>query len=262
MNRIAIAQTNIIWEDKKANLTIAEQYIIEAKNNGAAYVFFPEMSFTGFSMNTDITSESDGYTKEFVSKLALKHHIGIGFGWVERNELAYNHYSIVNDEGVIISDYKKIHPFSYADEDRYFSAGDKLTFFSIFNITWSTFICYDLRFPEIFQIASKKSDIIIVPANWPERRTNHWVTLLKARAIENQVYIIAVNCYGDNIGGIKYCGNSCVINPNGDVLLSCENEGLYFWDMTNDVKNYRDSFPFKKDRREELYYKLLEENNT
>ena len=172
MNRIAIAQTNIIWEDKEANLTIAEQYIIEANNNGASYVFFPEMSFTGFSMNTDITSESDGYTKDYISKLALKYHIGIGFGWVEKRELAYNHYSVVNDEGVIISDYKKIHPFSYADEDKYFSAGDKLTFFSIFNITCSTFICYDLRFPEIFQIASKKSDIIIVPANWPERRTD------------------------------------------------------------------------------------------
>lgn len=120
-------------------------------------------------------------------------------------------------------------------------------------------LCYDLRFPEIFQIASKKADVILVPANWPEARTEHWKCLLRARAIENQVYIFGINCVGKN-NGLNYSGHSCIIDPNGKVLEELsDREGVLSFELKNDVKKIRDGFPVKRDRREDLYSRLYKE---
>ena len=94
---------------------------------------------------------------------------------------------------------------------------------------------------------------IIIPANWPAKRAEHWKALLKARAIENQVYIFAANCQG-NIGGIYYSGDSCVINPDGQVLeMLSDQEGVIVYDLVDDVFLYRKAFPVLKDRRKDLY---------
>lgn len=258
--KVALVQTQIAWEDKERNYGTAEKRVGEAVDQGAEAVFFPEMSFTGFSMNTDATKEG-GRTVRHMSSLARRYHASIGFGWVkdctETCGKCENHYTIVDSGGNVLSDYAKLHPFSYSGEDLKFEGGGALAHFVLNGIPCSSFICYDLRFPEIFQAASGEAHVIIVPANWPAGRRHHWKTLLRARAIENQVYILAVNCVGE-IGGVSYAGDSCVISPGGEVNAALSGtEGLIVMELTDDVECFRREFPVKQDRREALYAGLL-----
>lgn len=259
--RIALAQTQIVWENKERNDAVAGKRIEEAVSRKADAIFFPEMSFTGFSMNTDVTKENDGRTVQRMSAMARQYQVSIGFGWVKDCTAVCgkceNHYTVVDSKGTIQSDYAKLHPFSYSGEDFKFQGGGALTHFALNGIPCSSFICYDLRFPEIFQAASKKAHMIIVPANWPAKRRGHWKTLLRARAIENQVYILAVNCVGET-GGVSYMGDSCVVDPNGTVLAELSGtEGMIVLELTDDVACFREEFPVKQDRREAFYVKLF-----
>ncbi len=260
--KISLAQTWIAWEDKAYNYKIAKERIRESVKQEADAVFFPEMSFTGFSMNTDVTKEKDERTIQCMSTLAQQYHVSIGFGWVkdcmETCGKCENHYTIVDSTGNVLSDYAKLHPFSYSGEDSRFQGGSAIADFSLNGIPCSSFICYDLRFPEIFQAASKKAHMMIVPANWPAKRSAHWKALLQARAIENQVYILAVNCVGET-GGVRYTGDSCVIGPDGDVrAMRSDAEGIIHFKLEDDVEDFRASFPVKQDRRETLYAGLLQ----
>jgi len=255
--KIALAQTWILWEDKPANYHRAEGLIQEAADCGAEVIFFPEMSFTGFSMNTEVTKEQNQETITYMKQLAQKYSISIGFGWVKDcGKLCENHYTVMAHTGIILSDYAKIHPFSFSGEDKQFIGGSAVSAFCLHGIPFSNFICYDLRFPEIFQAVSERAHVIVLAANWPARRSSHWKALLKARAIENQVYILAVNCVG-NIGGTDYAGDSCVLNPNGDVQAYLSGtEGTVYFALEDDVQQFREAFPVKQDRREALYRKL------
>lgn len=259
--KIALAQTHIVWEDKEQNYEIARERIEEALRRAANVVFFPEMSFTGFSMNTDCTKEKDDRTIQRMSTLAAQYQVGIGFGWVkdciETCGKCENHYTVVDSTGAVLSDYAKIHPFSYSGEDLKFQGGSALAHFALNGIACSNFICYDLRFPEIFQAASRRAHVIVVPANWPAKRSAHWKALLKARAIENQVYMLAVNCVGES-GGVLYTGDSCIIGPDGDVKAELSGtEGIIDWELTDDTDSFREAFPVKQDRREALYVEAL-----
>lgn len=260
--RVALAQTNIIWEDKIKNECKAIEYISQASCAGAEAIFFPEMSLTGFSMNTDLTAEKDKNTIHKFCDIAVQYNIAIGIGWAKNtSELAENHYTIIGRSGEELSDYAKIHPFSYAGEDKFFSAGSEIVLFDLGNYRWSSFICYDLRFPEIFQIASRTAEAIVVPANWPKQREEHWKCLLEARAIENQCFILGVNCTG-RINGVMYGGGSCVFSPNGDLLGKHEGgEGILIMDLDKDVKELREKFPVKKDRKRDLYISKYKEEN-
>lgn len=252
--KVALAQTHILWENKQENEKQALKYIEQAADLGAQAVFFPEMSLTGFSMNTKETAEKNIAVLHNFSDMAIRYHMAIGIGWTKQGErLAENHYSIIDGEGNLISDYTKIHPFSYADENKFFISGEKITYFELGEYCWSNFICYDLRFPELFQIASEKAEVIIVPANWPKRRNEHWRCLLRARAIENQCYILAVNCVGQ-INGIEYSGNSCGISPNGEMLSELEGKtGIIMVDLWENVKELQKGFPVKQDRKWDFY---------
>ncbi len=255
--KVLLYQMNIIWEDKEANYKCVERKLQEASERKADLFLLPEMSFTGFSMNTSVTGEKDYETIHKMQSYAGQYHTAIGFGWVKDcGEKAENHYTVVDKDGRVLSDYVKIHPFSFVGEDIKFQGGKNIAYFSMDGISFSSFICYDLRFPEIFQIASKKADVLLIPANWPEARRAHWRCLLQARAIENQVYIIAVNCTGD-IGGVNYSGDSCIINPNGQILQELSGqEGLMEYDLQDETAEFRNHFPVKNDRREDLYYAL------
>lgn len=256
--RVALFQMYIEWENKTKNFEHLENELEKLQSEEIDLLLLPEMSFTGFSMNTDKTKEADEHTVNQMKKYAIKYNVSIGFGWVKDcGEKSENHYTIVNNIGEILSDYVKIHPFSYSGEDVYFQGGKEIVSYSFLDTEFSTLICYDLRFPEVFQIASKTADVIIVPANWPEKRSEHWKSLLKARAIENQVYVFAINCCG-RIGGQYYSGDSCIINPDGKVLdIITDKEGIIVYEFVNDVKQYRDDFPTKRDRVDTLYYELL-----
>jgi Predicted amidohydrolase len=251
---------NITWEDKEVNKRKVKQFIQSIIGQEVDIILFPEMCLTGFSMNLAKTKDATEKTIVFFSELAVQYNLHIGFGWTKatQEEKAENHYTIVNPTGELLTDYIKIHPFHFAGEDQYFNGGKELVYCDINEFRISPFICYDLRFPELFQAASQNADMIIVPANWPEARKEHWICLLKARAIENQVYIIGINCVGE-VGGVTYSGDSCIIDPLGNVLkVMPDDEGILIYEFENNIADYRQAFPMKQDRRTELYRKFYE----
>lgn len=257
--RLAICQLEIKFEDKPYNLSKIHTMVKQASEQETELILLPEMSLTGFSVNTKVTQEFEHETLDSMKQLARDFQVAIGFGWVKGGAVkAENHYTVVDASAAIISDYIKIHPFSYGNENQYFQGGDSISFFTLNQVRFCTFICYDLRFPEIFQLASSKASIIIVAANWPAERKEHWQCLLRARAIENQCYIIGVNCVGWQ-KSLYYSGDSSIINPNGDMLhISKEFEALQLFEIENDVGKYRNRFPTQNDRKTELYKQLSE----
>lgn len=257
--KITLVQNHIIWENRDRNIAVIEK--IAAENEDTDLFLLPEMSFTGFSMNTAKTADPTGKIVSLMSDLAVRHKAAIGFGWVRNtDDKCENVYTVVDSSGRIISDYVKIHPFSYSGEDKYFSGGNKISVYKIGGIPFSTFICYDLRFPELFRAVCKDVHAVIVPANWPAKRADHWKTLLRARAIENQVYILGINCAGE-INGQYYSGDSCIIDPNGKMCgMLSDMEGILKYDLTDNTETYRNAFPVLKDIRTDLCHKFRAED--
>lgn len=263
---VGLAQMHIEWENKEDNLIKLEEYLRDfSRDKGCddGIILFPEMSLTGFSMNTDVTADRQRETVDICKKLAAKYNISMGVGWVSKeNELAKNHYSIIAASGVEILDYVKIHPFAYSGEDKYFEGGNAIYTCKMGDFNVGVLICFDLRFPEVFQHLSDEAELIIVAANWPMARNMHWNTLLSARAIENQCYIAGVNCVGE-IGGQKYSGDSALISPEGVRIIpvrTCEyadGGSLMIYNIDNNVKKIRDNFPVKSARRTDLYRTLM-----
>ncbi|MBQ9232723.1 MAG: carbon-nitrogen family hydrolase [Lachnospiraceae bacterium] len=273
--RTALFQMNIIWENKAQNLDKVRLCLDLLLEKNVDLLLLPEMSLTGFSMNTKATGEEDNYTVERTKELALNYGIGIGVGWTKKGDdtLCENHYTLVGKTGEILSDYVKIHPFSYDNEDKYFRGGDKISICRFGDFSIGTAICYDLRFGDIFMKMSENADMIVIPANWPAARVIHWDTLLRARAIENQCYIIGINCAG-MVNGKKYLGHSVMINPVGEIvkpnmILDINNnfydtnsfdedveDAVLIYDISNDVHKIREDFPVRNDRRPDLYNTL------
>lgn len=261
--RVALFERNIAWEDKEANFAELERILPMLEHRQIDLLLLPEMSMTGFSMHTNVTAEEGCETIEACGRLAQGYGINIGVGWVKKAEkLSENHYTIVSSEdGSSLLDYTKMHPFSYADEDEYFVGGDSIDVCNIRNMNIGSAICYDLRFPELFTRLAKKSELIVVPANWPAKRSLHWITLLRARAIETQCFIAGINCCGD-MDGQCYSGDSVMFGPEGEQLTPFEvinindTDKIITYDVINNVDEVRKAFPVSSDRREELYGKL------
>ncbi|MFL0245860.1 carbon-nitrogen family hydrolase [Candidatus Clostridium stratigraminis] len=266
--KIALAQMSVEFENKEKNKEKCRSFIKEAKDKACDLIIFPEMTLTGFSMNTKEIAEDNNDTIDWFKNKAINYGLYIGFGHVVRmNEKCENRFTIVSPDNKEILSYAKIHPFSYSLEDKYYKGGNSILLTRISGFMISPFICYDLRFPEIFQIASKECHLITVAANWPKSRRDNWITLLKARAIENQCYVAGVNVVG-MINGYEYSGDSLIIDPIGRVIAKVEEkEELLIGEIDIDtVLRFRDHFPIKKDRREELYKnitakKCMEQNS-
>lgn len=257
--KIALCQTDISFERKEENIAKALEFIKNAAMQKSELILFPEMSFTGFSMNVALTGESDNYSINTIKNAAIKNNIVVGFGYVCLNgNRGENRYVIIKNTGEILSEYTKIHSFAIGGEREDFISGNALpTPVSIARQSISTFICYDLRFPEIFRAVADNSTLITVAANWPKARREHWMALLKARAIENQVYIAGVNCTG-NQDCIAYCGDSMVINPQGEVIAAAKygSEELLICEIADDTEKIRNDFPVGISRKLELYKEL------
>lgn len=255
--KAALCQTEILWEDKPQNIGKAENFIKAAAGQNAEIVLFPEMSFTGFSMDIEKTKEFHMETADRVKEFAARYGVLIGFGWVKAAEnKAENHYTVISKDGEILSDYVKIHSFQYGGEGEQFVSGSSVCSFHYRGVCFTPFICYDLRFPEIFRMAMDETDVYLIPANWPSSRSMHWNTLLKARAIENQAYVLGINCVGE-IGGLSYHGDTSAIDPNGNLIgyLSGKEGILYIPIDTRDL-GIRKSFPVRADRKPSVYGKL------
>lgn len=219
--KIAVCQLDIKYEDKEYNLASAKEYVAEAKERGADMILFPEMSFTGFSMNTDLTGEDDDYTYDLIGEWASQMDIAIGFGWVLYKENSENHYSVFDNEGNLLGDYTKIHLFEDAKEDEHFEPGDEIVAFDYMGLNIGLSICYDLRFDDIYDELAG-ADVILVPANWPEARRDDYRDLLIERAKQYECYMIGINCCGDQEE--HYTGDSAVVTPEGEVLFEVYDE--------------------------------------
>ncbi len=252
---IALAQMDISWEDIERNMKKAQEFIEKAVENNVELILFPEMALTGFTMNIDKLLLKEEEIIDWIKKIAVESKINIGLGFSIRvDERGKNKYIVISKEGKILLKYTKLHPFSYARESEKYYQGEEIGICKIDEFNMASFICYDLRFPEIFQIASKKAQIITVAANWPESRQEHWITLLKARAIENQCYVIGINRVG--IGdGLQYGGDSVFVNPNGEILNELTSkESLVVETLEiEQVLEVRAKFDIKRDRRENYY---------
>lgn len=256
--KAAICQLDIKYECKDENIISAEKMIKEAAEKKADIIFFPEMTLTGFSMNVPVCGEENNETVFLMKKKAEEYGIAVGFGWIKKTGcLGENHYTVFSSKGEELADYIKMHPFSYSGEDKHYKAGECIVTFEMLGKKIGLFICYDLRFPEIFQAASKEAEIIVVAANWSEKRISHWNKLIEARAVENQCWMIGVNCFGDQ-NGLHYNGSSRAVDPQGDTVVSIEDkQGIIFCDIDDSAEKTRKVFPMKKDRKILLYKNLL-----
>lgn len=253
--KIALIQLNIAWESKKVNLNRAKSFIERAAEERCDVIVFPEMFNTGFSMDiSKIAEDKNGETFKILSKAAKKNSIYViaGFPIKLSNEEKGRNIAVVFDrKGNVIAQYTKMHPFSLLKEDQYYLAGNNPVIFNIDKTPCSIFICYDLRFPEIFRKVAKNVEVIFVIANWPSSRKNHWDALLKARAIENQCFVIGVNRTGTDGNGIKYHGSSLVYDPFGRKICSGNSKNEFLICELNPLETLliRTNFPFLRDMR-------------
>ena len=259
---IGIAQMDIVWEDSKENMNKVETFVKKASENKAELILFPEMTLTGFTMDVQKLFLLEEEIISWVKNVAIHNNINIGLGFaIKVDEKGENKYVFVSNEGEVLVNYTKMHPFSYGGEaDKYYS-GKEICICKINEFKIAPFICYDLRFPEIFQTASKEAQIITVAASWPKKREEHWITLLKARAIENQCYVIGINRVG--LGdGLEYNGASIFVSPNGEILNEINsNEMLIINNLEmGKIREVKGRFDIKKDRREELYKSYSKDN--
>ncbi|MBA3656416.1 MAG: carbon-nitrogen family hydrolase [Gemmatimonadaceae bacterium] len=262
--RIALASMDQAWENKELNLERVSALANSAAGLGAELVVFPEMTLTGFTMNTGYSAETaeNSPSVKALAQIAAAEKIWLLAGVVFRSgETATNNLVGFAPDGMQRVLYAKIHPFSFAGEDRFFSRGEHLATLALTEFTLGLSICYDLRFPELFAALADKADVLINIANWPRRRLDHWVTLLRARAIENQVYVVGVNRTGTDGNGVEYVSSSMVIDPNGVALSPVSTAGdIDVYDMTRQaLDEFRKSFSTRQDRLPDLYGKFLHE---
>ncbi|HSP86734.1 MAG TPA: carbon-nitrogen family hydrolase, partial [Ignavibacteriaceae bacterium] len=243
-------QYNPSWEDKNKNqekiLSLLEK---EPPQN--SLLIFPEMTLTGFSMNTEkLSEERDGESFKFFSDVAKKYSSNIMAGIIEKSGTDYfNTLLHIDSSGALLNYYRKIHPFSFSDEDKNFTGSNKPVITEIGKCKIGLSICYDLRFPELFRFyAKERIDLIINIANWPTPRIEHWKTLLKARAIENQCFVAGCNRISSD-PYVEYNGFSSIFDPMGHEVLSIENkEGIFSAEIDiKKVEEVRSRLPFLND---------------
>lgn len=251
---IAAVQLDIAWEDPGKNF-LNSQTLLSLLNFPVDLIVFPETFSTGYTMNSKRFAEQKFSASEtFLSQIAREKEALVGGGWIQENGSAppLNTFSLVEPEGKIHR-YHKAHPFSFAGEEKFYTAGKELVNFSYNGWNISPLICYDLRFPEAFRKQAGQTDLYIIIANWPDDRIEHWSALLKARAIENQAYVLAVNRVGSSgkKQQTKFSGRTSLYTPFGDNLFThMGKEGIMTAEIDWDhLQEQRNTYPFLKDRK-------------
>lgn len=251
---VVCCQLDPVWEDKLSNLENLASLLSQQEIPADSLIVLPEMFSTGFSMDFEKLAEdpNSSLTLDFLAELARNHQSAIMAGLVlNRDGVLANEAVLLNSSGEIVGDYAKIHPFTPSGEGKAGCCGSWVKTMPLGNWTLAPFICYDLRFPEIFRLATPAAELLVVLANWPTPRVEHWETLLKARAIENQAYVIGVNRAGSD-PNLDFPGCSLIIDPKGQVLAQAGNE-VELLTATLDreaVLNWRSDFPASNDRHE------------
>jgi predicted amidohydrolase len=251
--RIAGIQHDIVWEDPDANFARLAPRIAGAAGAGARLVVLTEMYATGFSMATEKTAEPvGGPSTRFLVEQAAQHDVWIAASLPEQPDdvdTPFNTLVFAGPDGTTHR-YRKIHPFTYSGEDEHFSAGSDHVSVDVDGLRVTLFVCYDLRFADEFWATAVGTDVYVVPANWPGARRSHWSALLRARAIENQAYVVGINRVGHG-GGLDYTGDSAIVDPMGETLVAAAGEeATIVTEVSADrVAEVRDAYRFLQDRR-------------
>lgn len=258
MLKITTIQSNLHWENKEANLRMFEHKLLHLEEP-TEVVVLPEMFSTGFSMNPQSLAEDmHGETIHWMREQSAKYKIVLtGSVIIKEDDRYFNRLICMLPNGQL-GYYDKRHRFAFAGEDKFYSQGNKRLIASVKGWKINLQVCYDLRFPVWSRQQLQKNeaeelqpeyDVLIYVANWPERRSHAWKTLLCARAIENQCYVVGVNRVGDDGNLIHHSGNSMVVDPLGEVLYHmAEEEDINTVILQKDhLDNVRTKFPFWKD---------------
>jgi predicted amidohydrolase len=256
--RIAAAQMDLIWHERSANHAKARALAEEARRQDAELLVLPEMFATGFSMDTSVTAEPlNGPTPTFLRTLARDLDMAVVGGFVLIRPLDTRPLNValaVNRRGEHLALYAKMHLIGLLGEDENYEPGESPVTFDLGPIRAAAFVCYDLRFPELFRAVVDVCGLVIVIASWPTTRQLHWNLLLQARAVESQCFIVGVNRVGEG-GGSIFTGGSAIMDPMGQVLASAGNEErLVIADLNpGRVAEVRAALPFLRDRRPQLF---------
>lgn len=251
--KVAAVQHDIVWEDPDATREHVRPLIADAAAQGAQLIVLTEMYATGFSMNPDKIAEDEGGPNErFLCDQATAHGAYVAASVAQRGTDGNyrNNAIIAAPNGSVIARYAKIHPFSYAGEHERYAAGTQFVTVPVGDLNVSLFVCYDLRFADEFWAVARDTDLYVVPANWPQPRHEHWRALLRARAIENQAYVLGVNRVGP-AKDLPHLGSSTLIDPMGERLFEGgPDEAVLVAEADPKlISTVRTQFPFLPDRR-------------
>jgi predicted amidohydrolase len=246
--KIALFQIDCVWENKQANFDKVRSLMPRVRGKGVDLVCLPECFATGYTMNPVPYAEGiKGETCVFLSGLARAEGMAVIGSFIEKTEGRPRNSVVVFDKkGERIAHYSKIFLFSYAGEDKHYERGDELAVFNLMGASWGLAVCYDLRFPELFRAyVDRGVNGVFVSANWPAERSAHWEVLLRARSLDNQIYVIGVNRVGVSPQA-EYRGRSMAIGPSGERAGGppCDREEVIIVDVDAVyVEKTRKTFP-------------------
>ena len=251
--KAALVQIPIVWEDKDANFQMVTEMLADTSFSDGGLIVLPELFATGFTMNSESIAEDDfGPSEAFLVELAKEKSAHV-IGGVAKNRKSggkpWNCAVMVSPTGEIISRYRKTHPFSLGEEHEHYSAGDTAETVEIESVQVCPTVCYDLRFPELFRIGAKNgAEVFVVIANWPDKRNQHWITLLQARAIENQACVIGVNRCGED-PNLSYLGSTIAVDYMGEIIADAgSSAGVIEAEFDIDsLRDWRRGFPALRD---------------
>ncbi|HET6251416.1 MAG TPA: nitrilase-related carbon-nitrogen hydrolase [Tepidisphaeraceae bacterium] len=263
MNVLAL-QLDIVWHDRRANHAKVSALLDRAGVMPNSLVILPEMFASGFSMDVGIIADDNDArheTEQFLQATARERKIAIMGGLVTRGDdgRGRNEAVIAFPDGREMVRYQKLQPFTLGGEAEHYTAGQEIVIFEWQGFKIAPFICYDLRFPELFRAAVLRgAEVFAVIANWPIARDEHWATLLKARAIENLCYVVGVNRCGKD-PYFTYSGRSVILGPRGGEIAAIANaEGAIAGKLHLDpLLEWRRDFPALADIRPDFAGELV-----
>lgn len=256
---VALAQMAVIRGRPDANTATVEALAAQAAEQGAHLMLLPELWPTGYDLDraAQTAAPLDGGPFATMSGLARQHRLYIAGTALEANPAGqpFNTAALFGPDGALAGAYRKVHLFPPMGEREAMAPGASLP---AFDLPWgraALAICYDLRFPELWRHYTQAgAHAILIPAEWPARRAEHWRVLLRARAVENQLFVMGCNRAGADADG-EFAGHSAAVDPWGQVLVEGGWEpGLFLATLDLDqVARTRRQFPFLEDRRTDLY---------
>lgn len=249
---IALGEYDTGWHDSRASLASAAKLARSVSAVGVDVVVLPEMATTGFTMDAAQAVPLDAPEVDGLRRIASENSVWLIAGVALRDDrdpsLAVNASLAIDPTGEIVATHHKQRLFAYGDEDRHYQPGTDSTTIAIGGVRLGMFICYELRFPEVFAPVASDVDAMVVIANWPRSRQQHWDVLLRARAIENQCYVVGVNRTGV-ANGLAYTGGSSAFDPWGEWVTASNTNGTRIVALdAQRVADVRAEYPFLKDR--------------